>query len=129
MWAALLGGLTMADGATPASLDEDDVRVRADPRGTRPRTKQRPGARATPQTGMVVTVDRGRFTRARRTASTVTAMRARELGRKGIVVGDRVGVVGDLSGGAGRARPHRAGRRARRPCCAAPPTTTTRSSG
>ncbi|HEU4676314.1 MAG TPA: ribosome small subunit-dependent GTPase A [Motilibacteraceae bacterium] len=29
----------------------------------------------------------------------ITAMKARELGRKGVVVGDRVGVVGDLAGG------------------------------
>ncbi|WP_091673098.1 ribosome small subunit-dependent GTPase A [Micromonospora auratinigra] len=31
----------------------------------------------------------------------VTAMRARELGRKSVVVGDRVGLVGDTSGAAG----------------------------
>jgi ribosome biogenesis GTPase len=31
----------------------------------------------------------------------VTAMRARELGRRGVVVGDRVGIVGDISGGEG----------------------------
>jgi ribosome biogenesis GTPase len=49
---------------------------------------------------MVVTVDRGRWGCAlggdpnRR----VTAMRARELGRTPIVVGDDVGIVGDLSG-------------------------------
>jgi ribosome biogenesis GTPase len=30
---------------------------------------------------------------------TVTAMRARELGRKAVVVGDRVGIVGDVTGG------------------------------
>lgn len=30
--------------------------------------------------------------------ASVTAMRARELGRKGVVVGDRVSIVGDLSG-------------------------------
>ncbi|MFG3711350.1 ribosome small subunit-dependent GTPase A [Micromonospora sp. NPDC047730] len=34
-------------------------------------------------------------------APTVTAMRARELGRKSVVVGDRVGLVGDTSGVAG----------------------------
>ena len=37
-------------------------------------------------------------------------MRARELGRTPIVVGDRVGLVGDLRGQAGHARPHRPGR-------------------
>ncbi len=46
---------------------------------------------------MVVTVDRGRYSVLVGDLE-VTAMRARELGRKGIAVGDRVGVVGDLSG-------------------------------
>ncbi len=46
---------------------------------------------------MVVTVDRGRYT-VLVGAIEVTAMRARELGRKGIAVGDNVGVVGDLTG-------------------------------
>jgi ribosome biogenesis GTPase len=48
--------------------------------------------------GFVVAVDRGRYTCALADASTVTAMRARELGRRGVVVGDRVRLVGDLSG-------------------------------
>jgi ribosome biogenesis GTPase / thiamine phosphate phosphatase len=49
---------------------------------------------------MVVTVDRGRWGCAlgRDPARHVTAMRARELGRTPIVVGDDVGIVGDLSG-------------------------------
>jgi ribosome biogenesis GTPase len=50
---------------------------------------------------MVTLVDRGRWTCAPEGDSTrppVTAMRARELGRTPIVVGDRVGLVGDLSG-------------------------------
>jgi ribosome biogenesis GTPase len=50
---------------------------------------------------MVTTVDRGRWTcapDADATREPVTAMRARELGRTAIVVGDRVGLVGDLSG-------------------------------
>jgi ribosome biogenesis GTPase len=46
---------------------------------------------------MVLTVDRGRYT-VLLGGIRVTAMRARELGRKGIAVGDRVSVVGDLSG-------------------------------
>jgi ribosome biogenesis GTPase / thiamine phosphate phosphatase len=45
----------------------------------------------------VVAVDRGRYTCAVGERS-VTAMRARELGRRGVVVGDRVGIVGDTSG-------------------------------
>ncbi len=49
---------------------------------------------------MVVTVDRGRWGCAlgRDPGRVVTAMRARELGRTSIVVGDDVGLVGDLSG-------------------------------
>ena len=90
------------------SYDESDVRIRPSRRGSRPRTKDRP-AHADAVDGFVIGVDRGRYTvlvggsedrkpdvgRAR----IVTAMRARELGRKGIVVGDRVGLVGDTGGG------------------------------
>lgn len=49
---------------------------------------------------MVVAVDRGRWTCAPDHDPTlrVTAMRARELGRTPVVVGDRVGLVGDVSG-------------------------------
>ncbi|MGV0790088.1 ribosome small subunit-dependent GTPase A [Mycolicibacterium sp. XJ2] len=78
--------------------DESDVRVRPG-RGSRPRTKIRPD-HADAQEAMVVTVDRGRWGCAlggdpdRR----VVAMRARELGRTPIVVGDEVGIVGDVSG-------------------------------
>jgi ribosome biogenesis GTPase / thiamine phosphate phosphatase len=78
--------------------DESDVRVRPG-RGSRPRTRNRPD-HADAATAMVVTVDRGRWGCAldgdpRRR---VTAMRARELGRTPIVVGDEVAVVGDRSG-------------------------------
>lgn len=53
---------------------------------------------------LVVAVDRGRYTcRVDDAGSTrdVTAMRARELGRKSVVVGDRVALVGDVSGDPG----------------------------
>lgn len=77
-------------------LDEDDVRVRP-PRSTRPRTKSRPGHEdASP--GTVVTVDRGRY-RVRVGDVEVTAVRARELGRRAVVVGDNVALVGELTGG------------------------------
>ena len=80
----------------PRELDEDDVRVRP-PRSTRPRTKERPGhLDASP--GVVVTVDRGRY-RVLVDGEVVTAVRARELGRRAVVVGDRVALVGDLAGG------------------------------
>ena len=50
---------------------------------------------------MVVAVDRGRWTCAPDSdpSARVTAMRARELGRTPVVVGDRVGLVGELGGG------------------------------
>ncbi|MBP2703433.1 ribosome small subunit-dependent GTPase A [Microbispora sp. RL4-1S] len=102
--------------------DEDDVRIRPG-KGSRPRTRTRP-AHSEAVAGFVVTVDRGRYTclvghddvalpgaashdgpRPRGARSSrepepvlVVAMRARELGRKGIVVGDRVALVGDVSG-------------------------------
>jgi ribosome biogenesis GTPase len=65
-------------------------------RRTRPRTKERPTYDDAVD-GVVVTVDRGRFTLLV-DDRTVLAMKARPLGRKGVVVGDRVRVVGDTSG-------------------------------
>lgn len=65
-------------------------------RRTRPRTKDRPSYDDAVD-AVVITVDRGRFTLlldGRR----VMAMKSRPLGRKGVVVGDRVRVVGDVSG-------------------------------
>ncbi len=79
--------------------DEDDVRVRPDRRGSRPRSRNRP-KHADAAEGFVLTIDRGRIT-CLVEERTVTAMKARELGRKGIVVGDRVAVVGDVSGDPG----------------------------
>jgi ribosome biogenesis GTPase len=78
--------------------DESDVRVRSG-RGSRPRTKTRP-EHADAEAAMVVTVDRGRWGCALGgdPEHVVTAMRARELGRTPIVVGDDVDIVGDLSG-------------------------------
>jgi ribosome biogenesis GTPase / thiamine phosphate phosphatase len=67
-------------------------------RRTRPRTKDRP-AHADAVEAQVVTVDRGRFSCVLDTDGTpVLAMKSRPLGRKGVVVGDRVRVVGDTSG-------------------------------
>lgn len=78
--------------------DESDVRVRPG-KGSRPRTKTRPDY-ADAEAAMVVTVDRGRWGCALGgdPDRVITAMRARELGRTPIVVGDDVDVVGDLSG-------------------------------
>jgi ribosome biogenesis GTPase / thiamine phosphate phosphatase len=85
----------------PADYDEDDVRVRPNPRGSRPRTKDRPRHESA-ETGLVVRVDRGRYgviVGEGRAEREVTAMKARELGRKGVVVGDRVALVGETGGG------------------------------
>ena len=80
--------------------DEFDVEHYERPRRhTRPRTKERPSYDDAVD-GHVMTVDRGRFTLVvdgRR----VMAMKARPLGRKGVIVGDRVRVVGDTSGADG----------------------------
>ena len=83
---------------SPREYDESDVHIRAG-RGSRPRTKIRPD-HAAAVTGMVVTVDRGRWgcVLGGDPHRPVTAMRARELGRTPIVVGDEVDLVGDLSG-------------------------------
>jgi ribosome biogenesis GTPase / thiamine phosphate phosphatase len=79
------------------SYDESDVKVRPG-RGTRPRSKIRP-KHPDAEPGFVVAVDRGRLTcLVGADGRRVVAMRARELGRKGVVVGDRVGLVGDTSG-------------------------------
>ncbi len=78
--------------------DESDVRIRPG-KGSRPRTKTRPD-HAEAHAAMVVTVDRGRWScvLGGDPDQPVTAMRARELGRTPIVVGDDVDVVGDVSG-------------------------------
>lgn len=86
-------------------FDEDDVPMRPSRRGSRPRTKRRPDYEDA-VTGMVTAIDRGRITvlleasvEAKIDAPReVTAIKARTLGRKSLVVGDEVSVVGDISG-------------------------------
>ena len=73
-------------------------------RHTRPRTKDRPNYDDLPL-GRVVTVDRGRYSVALDDAAAddpyITAMKARTIGRQGVVVGDAVRLDGDVSGAAG----------------------------
>jgi ribosome biogenesis GTPase len=93
---------------------DDHERFDRPRRRTRPRTKDRPSYRDA-TTARVVTVDRGRYTClvTDDTATSgaepegpasgagdrlVTAMKSRPLGRKGVVVGDLVRLVGDVSG-------------------------------
>ena len=88
-------------------IDESDFRSRPSKRGSRPRTKQRP-EHSDAVTGLVTGVDRGRYTllvedlddgaAGAPVETIVTAMKARELTRTRVVVGDRVDVVGDVSG-------------------------------
>ena len=84
------------------------VRQRPNPKANRPRTKRRP-EHADALIGMVTGVDRGRYTAlvpagsdpADPSERSVIAARARELRRTPIVIGDRVQLVGDTSGGEG----------------------------
>jgi ribosome biogenesis GTPase len=71
-------------------------------RHTRPRTKERP-AHLEAISAFVVAVDRGRYTCLVSDDGDrlITAMKSRPLGRKGVVVGDRVRIVGDVSGDSG----------------------------
>lgn len=84
---------------------DDEERIGHRPRkaNSRRRSKDRPDW-SDAQIGQVTTIDRGRITVAypanvSHTEQTkVICVKARELGRKGVVVGDLVRLVGDLSG-------------------------------
>jgi ribosome biogenesis GTPase / thiamine phosphate phosphatase len=82
--------------------DENDPESYERPRRrTRPRTKDRPSYDDAVE-AVVVTVDRGRYSCLLGDRGSedrpVLAMKSRPLGRKGVVVGDRVRLVGDTSG-------------------------------
>ncbi|OUZ11224.1 ribosome small subunit-dependent GTPase A [Aeromicrobium sp. PE09-221] len=81
---------------TRRERDEHEAYDRPRRRGSRPRTKERPDYDDA-AVAQVVTIDRGRYT-LDLDGSPVTAMKSRPLGRQGVVVGDEVRVVGDLSG-------------------------------
>lgn len=76
--------------------DDPRVRVRA-AKGSRPRSKVRPDYSQAP-TGLVVGIDRGRYTVALNGGNSIQCVGARELGRGGVVIGDRVRISGDVSG-------------------------------
>ena len=126
-WAGRAGGrLTRRWRAATRRLDEDDVRVRAGPAapGRAPSSARRtptPWTASSPPSTAAATP-------AGRTASVVTAMRARELGRARGRGRRPVGVVGDLSARRTRS-PGSSGSPSGAPCCGAPPTTTTPPSG
>jgi ribosome biogenesis GTPase / thiamine phosphate phosphatase len=66
-------------------------------RRSRPRTKERPSYDDA-VSARVVTIDRGRYACMLDDGTTIVAMKSRPLGRKSVVVGDRVRLVGDTSG-------------------------------
>ncbi|HEY6500296.1 MAG TPA: ribosome small subunit-dependent GTPase A [Streptosporangiaceae bacterium] len=92
------GAIALSPRSSHADLDEDDIRVRPG-RGTRPRTRRRPAHAGAPE-GFVTSIDRGRYG-CLTDGRTITAMKARELGRRSVAVGDRVVLAGDVSGDPG----------------------------
>ena len=89
------------DDEDEAEYDESDVRIRPNPRGSRPRSKVRP-EHADAVMGTVLGVDRGRYAvivdEGGPDEREIIAARASELRRKSVVTGDRVDLVGDTSG-------------------------------
>ncbi|SFN78338.1 ribosome small subunit-dependent GTPase A [Mycetocola miduiensis] len=92
------------DADDEPELDESSIRVRPNRKGNRPRTKTRPEHNDA-ETARVLAVDRGRYTVLLDEGTTaerrITASRASELRKQAVVNGDRVRVVGDLSGDEG----------------------------
>lgn len=86
-----------------SAYDEDSISQRPTRGNTRRRTKDRPDF-SKASTAQVIGVDRGRITCVVPEGALhddqveVITVKARELGRKGVVIGDRVRLVGDLSG-------------------------------
>jgi len=88
--------------------DEDDVKINksrqfGSTNKARPRTKDRPDY-SKAKTGTIIEVDRGRvqcLISENEGQVVITAMKARELGKKSVVVGDLVSIVGDTSGNVG----------------------------
>ena len=87
-----------------SEYDETDARVRPNPKGNKPRSKLRP-EHTDAISGRVFSVDRGRYgvwvDEGGAEERQLVATRARELGRKAIVTGDYVDLVGDTTGSEG----------------------------
>ncbi|HWD82909.1 MAG TPA: ribosome small subunit-dependent GTPase A [Kribbella sp.] len=82
---------------------DEEARYDRPRRHTRPRTKDRPSYDDAAE-AVVITRDRGRYTcwaGNNDTGHQVTAMKARQLGRTGVIVGDRVKLDGDATGDQG----------------------------
>jgi len=78
-------------------LDEDDVRIRPNPRGSKPRTKRRPNFDEAPL-GMVLEVHLARYRVLLEDGTEVIATLAKELRKEGAVTCDRVRLAGEISG-------------------------------
>jgi ribosome biogenesis GTPase / thiamine phosphate phosphatase len=86
--------------AKTRNYDGENVRIRPS-RSSRPRSKDRPDYSKS-VTALVIAVDRGRTSCLIEASGTVvTAMKARELGKQSVVVGDLVKLDGDISGDIG----------------------------
>ena len=81
-------------------LDEDDVRVRPNPKGSRPRTKIRPSFENA-ERGMVLEVHLARYRVLTESGVEVLATLAKELRQEGCVTCDQVLLDGDVSGKTG----------------------------
>lgn len=92
------------DDEAYSEYDESSARVRPNPKGNRPRTKTRP-EHEDAVVGRVLSVDRGRYTvmldEGTPAERRLTAARASELRKHAVVTGDRVDIVGDVSGADG----------------------------
>lgn len=78
-------------------LDEDDVRIRPNPRGSKPRTKRRPNFDDAPL-GMVLEVHLARYRVLLQDGTEVIATLAKELRKEGAVTCDQVRLAGEISG-------------------------------
>ena len=87
-------------GAMGRNVRSDDMDSFDRPgKRTRPRTKDRPDYSELP-IGRIITIDRGRY-RVQLDEHMLTATKARQLGRKGVIVGDLVRLDGDTTGDEG----------------------------
>ncbi len=81
-------------------IGTDDPRVRVRPARSKPRRSKKQVDYSTSPTAFVFAVDRGRI-HVQMGQTKLVGVKARSLGRRGIVVGDQVRVTGDLSGKSG----------------------------
>lgn len=86
-------------GGTNSVYEDEHAGYDRPARRTRPRTKDRPNYSAL-DIARVVTIDRGRY-RCVIEGRPVSATKARQLGRKSVIVGDLVRLDGDTSGDTG----------------------------